>query len=138
MIRDDLTADDLVLINKRTGEEIDVAIFVQTARQAGWEKAYADVLAGYIDCGGSKSATALAWIIKSRKNGNYIYETQTEIAEQSGVSVSVVKTLFKKLIAKGFVKKVNIGKYIVSPRMIRNGDNQKGAMNLKLWTNTER
>jgi hypothetical protein len=138
MIRDNLTADDLVLVNKRTGEEIDVAIFVQTARQSGWEKAYADVLAGYIDCGGSKSATALAWLIKNRKNGNYIYETQTEIAEKSGVSVSVVKTLFKKLISKGYVKKVSIGKYMVTPRMIQNGDKYKGAMNLKLWANTER
>ena len=125
-------------VNNCDEEAIKLAGKVKVTSYNKEEQSYADMLAGYIDCGGSKSATVLAWIIKNRKDGNYIYETQTEIAEKSGVSVSVVKTVFKKLISKGYVKKVNVGKYMVTPRMIQSGDNQKGAMNLKLWTNTER
>jgi predicted transcriptional regulator len=130
-----LTPSDLIVINRRTGEELDVAIFVNTVKQTGWEKAYADVLGSYIDCGGSKSATVLSWIIKNRTSGNLILGTQIEIAEKSKASLSVVKSVIKKLIEKGFMKRENIGRYMITPRMIRNGDNVKGVINFQYWEN---
>jgi len=135
MAKDALTPNDLIVIDKRTGEELDVAIFVNTVKQTGWEKAYADVLAGYIDCGGSKSATVLAWIIKNRTSGNLVLGTQVEISEKSKVSLSVVKAVIKKLLEKGFMKRENIGRYMITPRMIRNGDNVKGVINFQYWDN---
>jgi len=127
-----------MVIDKITGEELDVAIFIDSAKKSGWEKAYAEMLSSYIKCGSAKTTDLLAWVIGSRDGSNLIQGTQEEIAEQSGVSIFVVKKVFKELYEKGFLKRVRSGCNMVSPTMIRNGDNRKGAMMLRMWDYDER
>ena len=126
-----------MLIDRVTGEEIDVAIFIEGHRKAGWEKVYAKTLSEYMSCGGAKSADILAWIITARDGKNLIHGTQKEIADKNKVCASVVKRVFKALYAKEYLKRVRSGCNMVSPKLIRNGDTMKGAMLLRLWDVTE-
>lgn len=122
-----------MVIDRVTGEEVDVAIFVERASKSGWQKAFAKVLAEYIDCAGDKSSTLLAWLIKNKDQANLILGTQSEIAGRSRVSIAVTKRVMKKLIDKGMMKLVRSGCYMITPKMMRVGDNYKGAMLLRLW-----
>lgn len=126
------------VIDNITGEVLDVAIFIDNAKKAGWEKAYAEMLSSYISCGSAKATDLLAWIIQSRDGTNLIHGTQEDIAEKAKVSIFVVKAVFKKLYKKGLIKRIRSGCYMVDPKMIRNGDNRKGAMMLRLWDYDER
>lgn len=138
MASDYFNPDTYMVIDKITGEVLDVSIFIESAKKSGWEKAYAEVLASYISCGGSKTTDLLAYIIGSRDTNNLIHGTQDEIAKSSGVSIFVVKTVFKRLYAEGYLKRVRSGCNMVSPKMIRNGDSKKGAMLLRVWDKEER
>lgn len=122
-----------MVIDKVTGEEVDIAIFVEQASANGWEKAYAKVIADYINCAGDKSSSLLAWIIKERDRSNLIQGTQKEISDKSQVSLPVVKRVLKRLVDNGMIKKVRSGCYMVSPKMIRTGRNVTGAMLLRIW-----
>lgn len=121
-----------MVVDRVTGEEVDMHIFMDKVNKSGWEKAYAKTIADYINCSGDKSSQLLAWIIKSRVN-NLIHGTQAEIAEGSKVSLPVVKRVMKRLTEKGLIKKVRSGCYMVTPKMIRNGNSVKGAIMMRTW-----
>ena len=117
-----------------TGEVVDVAIFIEQASRSGWQKAYAKVLAEYIRCGGGKSEQLLAYIIEKKDgNTNILHGTQIEIAKMSGVSRPTVARVFETLIEKGMLKKIRSGAYLVTPKMLVNGNKKVGAMVLRLW-----
>jgi polyhydroxyalkanoate synthesis regulator protein len=122
-----------ILIDTKTGEEVDIQVFFEEVKKSGWEITYAKMLADYIGCTGSSSAAVLAHIIASRRDGNLIMETQDEIIQATGKGEQTVKKVFKVLLQKGLLKKIRNGKYMLSPKIIRNGDTWKGAAMLKIW-----
>lgn len=121
------------VIDVVTGEVVDMAIFIEKVEKSGWEKAYAKTLADYINCAGDKSSMLLAWIISNREKGNLIHGTQAEIADMSKVSLPVVKRVMRKLVEKDFIRKIRSGTYMVTPKMIRNGNNVMGAIMVRTW-----
>lgn len=121
------------IVNIDTGEFLDMEIYFERTSKAGWEKAYAKVLTAYIDVAGDKSAQFLAWIIKARERSNILLGTQREMAEKSGVSMTVVKRIMKALIERDLLRKVRSGAYMLTPKMIRNGDRCIGAAMIKQW-----
>ena len=125
-----------MVIYKPTGEEVDVSILIKDARDTGWERAYAKTLADYMECAGVQSSSLLAWIIRSRDGKNLILGTQTEIGKKAKVSRGTVISIFKTLIEKKMLIKVRSGCYMVTPKMMRNGDKHRGAMLLRMWDTT--
>lgn len=124
---------DYILMKKSTGEVIDISILVQDARKNGWEKAYAELLAVYIECGGTQVTKFLAYLISNHNGKNEVLGTQELLADRAKVSISTVKKTMSILQKKGMLKKVHAGCYMLTPLMLRNGDSARGAMLLRLW-----
>jgi len=122
-----------MVMDRVTGEEIDIAIFVEEAAQAGWEKTYSKVLADFIGCAGDQPAKLLAYIIREKDSKNRLFGTQREMVEGSGVSLSTITKVFNILIERQYLKKVRAGLYMVSPKIIRAGRKTQGAMLLRIW-----
>jgi len=123
-----------MVIDRVTGEEIDVAMFIQDCGENGWERAYANVMADYIGITGKSESKILAYFIRSRqKHDNYVIGTFTAIADKTGVSRSTVVRTMKKMLGGGFIKKKQNGVYMVSPHLIRYGSKTVGVIMMKLW-----
>ena len=136
-MEDRFNPDTYQVVDVVTGEVVDMKIFIEKVSKNGWEKAYAKTLADYINCGGDKSSQLLAWIISSREK-NMIHGTQSEIAEKSNVSLPVVKRVMKKLLDKDLMRKVRSGCYMVTPKMIRNGNTVTGALMMRVWDESKK
>jgi predicted transcriptional regulator len=119
--------------DKITGEIVDVSIFIERAKQNGWEKAYAKTLGEYIKCGGGQATEFLAYILEKKDGKNMLYGTQREFANKTGVSVPVINKTIKALDKMNLIKKVRSGAYMLSPNVIRNGSNKTGVILFRLW-----
>ena len=127
--------DGFILYNKTTGEEINIDIFKHKVVSSGWEKAYTKVVAQYISCAGEQASKLLSWMILNRTGQNIITGSQSSIAEEAGVGLTLLKTVFKKLIDANLLKKKGSSIYMLSPDMIRTGHNKKGLLLLHTWDN---
>lgn len=125
--------DTYTMINDRTGEIVPVDMFVEKIPRQYWERAYAKVLAEYIGVAGTATNNVLAWLIRNKDSNNRIVGTLALIAEECGTTVPTVSTLFQKLYKKEFLKKVRNGVYMLSPTLLRHGNQNKGAVLFKKW-----
>ena len=132
-IRDRFNPATYMVVDRITGEEVDVAIFIEKASKSGWQKAYAKTLASYINIAGDKASAVLSYLIEEKDSSNLVHGTQAEIATNSGASIAVTKRVIKKLLEKDMIKIVRSGCYMLTPKMIRIGNNYQGAMLLRLW-----
>ena len=121
------------VIDLLTGEPVDVKIFIEKASQSGWEKAYAKTIAEYIECGGGSSERFLAYLIRFKDSKNMIYGTTKEMAINSSSSDAVIKRVIRRLKERGMIRKMRNGAYMITPKMIRNGSKERGAMLLRIW-----
>ena len=122
-----------MVIDRVTGEELNVDIFIEKASTAGWQKAYAKTVSEYIKCGDGKSVDLLAYIIENKEYNNIINGTQREFAQKAGVSLDVVTRTMRALQKKKLIKLVRSGCYMVSPKIMMNGNKKVGAMMFRLW-----
>ena len=134
---EDFDTTAYMVVDRATGEELDLAVFIQEVKGGYWEKAYAQTLAEYIGIAGTSTASVLAYLIKAKTGSNLVNGTVREIAEASGVTSKTVSNVFGKLKARGFLRKVRGGCYFISPKLIRTGGKVKGAMLLRLWGTME-
>jgi hypothetical protein len=130
---DRLNTATYMLIDRVTGEEIDIKIFIEKCSSDYWEKAYAKTLAEYIGITGSGYNKVLAFLLKEKNAENIIIGTVRGISEKLVISTATTTKLFGILRKKGFIKKVNNGCYMISPLLIRHGGQVRGAMMLRLW-----
>lgn len=122
-----------MVVDRVSGEEVDVAIFIEKAKVSGWQKAYAKTLSEYIKCGDGQAVKFLAYILDKKDGKNMIYGTQREFAKLSGVSVSIINRTMRALADKNLVKKVRNGCYMLSPEVMRNGSDKVGAIMFRTW-----
>ena len=121
------------VIDRVTGEEIDVAIFLEKASSKYWERAYAKTIAEYIGVGGNGATKVLAYIIKEKNVDNILIQTVRGIGKETSVDPKTVSEVLKTLREKDLVKKMRNGVYLVSPHLMRHGSKTRGAMLLRLW-----
>jgi hypothetical protein len=129
--------DKYVMINKTTGETLSVDIFIEQIPKGYWERAYAQVLAEYIGAAGTATNRVLAWLIKSKDSNNRIIGTFARIADECKTTVPTVSALFQKLYKKELLRKVQNGIYMLSPSLLRHGNQTKGAVLFKKWGDCE-
>jgi len=127
------TSDKYMLVERATGKEVPMQIFLKQSAKAGWEKAYAEQLAIFIGSVNSSTTTILAFLIKNRSQENLIYGTYKSLAEEIGVSKQTIVNVFKSLREKDMLKLVRNGVYFVSPHVIRNGYGLNGAILISEW-----
>lgn len=122
-----------MLIDRITGAEIDIKVFIEKCSEDYWEKAYAKTIAEYIGLTGSGYNKVLAFLLKEKNNENIIIGTVRGISEKLEISTSVTTKLFGILRKRDFIKKVSNGCYMLSPLLIRHGGKVRGAMMLRMW-----
>jgi len=133
-MKDRFNPSTYMVIDRITGDEVDVAMFVQETSRNGWEKAYASAMADYIGIGGDGVAKILAYFIRSRnRHDNYVIGTYKVISDKTGVSKSTVIRTMKKMLDGGHIKKKQNGVYMVNPNLIRYGSKTVGVIMMKLW-----
>jgi len=125
--------DTYTMVNDRTGEIMPVDMFIEKIPKAYWERSYAKLLAEYIGVAGTATNTVLAWLIKNKDSNNRIIGTFAFIAKECDTTVPTVSTLFQKLYKKNLLKKVHNGVYMLSPSLLRHGNQNKGAILFKRW-----
>ena len=121
------------VIDKVTGEEVDIQLFIERVTKDKWERAYAKTLADYIGIGGNASCKVLAYLISFKDSKNVINGTQEELANNMGVSKKTVNTVFGILKEKDMLKEIRSGCYFLSPKVICYGNRVHGAMLLRIW-----
>ncbi len=122
-----------MVVDRITGEELDVSIFIEKVSQSGWQKAYAKTLSEYIKCGDGKSVDLLSYMLEKKTSENIVNGTQRELAAKAKVSIGVVSRTLKALQEKEMVKLVRHGCYMLNPDILRNENNKQGAMVIRLW-----
>lgn len=125
--------DTYTMINDRTGEAVPVDMFIEKIPKDYWERAYAKVLAEYIGVAGTATNTVLAWLVTNKDSNNRIVGTFALIAKECSTTVPTVSTLFQKLYKRKLLKKVQNGVYMLSPSLLRHGNQNKGAVLFKKW-----
>ena len=101
------------------------------------EIANKEILAAYIECGGTQVTKFLAYIISNHNEKNEVLGTQEAIAKRSSVSISTVKKTMCVLQSKKMIKKVHAGCYVLNPMMLRNAGGSQGVAALKAWTDLQ-
>ena len=129
--------DRYMMIDTKTGEMLSVDIFIEQIPVGYWERAYAKILADYIGVAGTATNTVLAWLIKNKDSNNRIIGTFAHIAKECDTTIPTVSNLFQKLYKKEFLRKVQNGIYMLSPRLLRHGSQTKGAILFKKWGDCE-
>jgi len=122
-----------MVVDRVTGEEIDIRIFVEQVGKDKWEKAFAKTLSEYIGAGGNSVCSVLAYIIRNHNPQNLVLATYSEIAEECKCSPTTVGKFFKALYAKKLMHEVRGGCYFLSPNVMSYGKKSHGAMLLRLW-----
>ena len=125
--------DKYLVVDKETGEVLEIDMFIDKVPKEYWEKAYAKSLGDYVGAAGNASAEILAWILQNKSSDNVVLGSFAEIAKQCSTTKSTVSLLFQKLYGKNLMKKIRAGHYMLSPKVMRYGGNTKGAMVLRLW-----
>jgi len=126
-------ADTYAVIDKITGDEIDIKIFVERVTKDKWQKSYAQTMADYIGVGGNDACKLLAYIITEKDSKNTVHGTYEEIALGAGISRRYTASLMKRLIDRGFIKRVRNGCYFLDPDVICYGKKLHGAMLMRIW-----
>ena len=128
-----LDSSKYTVISHESGEAVEVDVFVKQTSGSYWERAYARVIADYINITGTNTSKVLAAILKKKDSNNLVVSTVREMAEDTGVSSVTVAKVFKRLQDEDLLKKVRNGKYLLSPDIMRHGSKTKGALLLRLW-----
>ena len=126
-----------MVVDRISGEEIDIKIFIEQVGKDKWEKAFAKTVAEYIGAGGNAACRVLAYIIRNHNPQNLVLATYGEIAKDCECSQTTVGKVFKALYAKKLMHEIRGGCYFLSPNVMSYGKKSHGAMLLRLWTNKE-
>lgn len=121
------------VIDRITGEEVDVRLFVERVTKDKWERAFAKTLAEYIGIGGNASCKVLAYIISFHDSKNLVHGTHAEIAKELQISKKTVTTVFGILKERDMLKEIRSGCYFLSPKVLAYGNKVHGAMLMRIW-----
>jgi len=137
MMSDYFNSATYAVIDKITGEEVPIDIFIEKASKKYWEKAYAKTLAEYINVSGNNPSKVLAYLLKNKNVDNLVLNTVRGISNELCISTAHVTNTFKALKEKGLLKTVRNGCYFLSPELLRHGSKNRGAMLVRIWEDTE-
>lgn len=122
-----------IILDQETGKTIECDVFLSTRSRLEWERVCTDVLAAFIECGGHSSTEIISYIIRNRCADNRLVDTYDSISENTKTSKSSVKRVMGRMMAKGLLKKIRNGVYMVDGSVIRYGSKSAGAAIAAIW-----
>jgi len=127
-----------IYIDKETGEELSVCVSIATTKDNNfhkvWLEDYAKIMA---ELGGAK-ITVFSHIVKNiNPISNEFGGTNREIAEDTGVSLSIVNQTIQDLIRMGFMNKKRVACYVINPNILLKGTHGKRMGLLRIYQSNE-
>jgi len=123
-----------VLVDKATGEEMSIDMYVDTSNDGAIEH-YASILENYINIGGTNTHKVLVHFLTIKTNDNIINGTVRELASKLDVSSMTVGRVIKAMQNKDLLTKVRSGCYMLSPYMLKDDVVIEGVAMINLWRN---
>ena len=115
------------LIDPESGEELVATVeVVEGERKFGWEAVWLGTLLETLEIITNKGFKVAKFLLEKRiRSENLIVASTSEIAKETGLSVSTVKRIIRKLIEANFLIRVKKGVYRVNPAVVWRGYEDK-------------
>lgn len=116
-------------INMNTGEIEDFQVTSVEERDFNFHKVWMKNFINTLDVVGNKKTKLCFWIIDHINRENQLVMTYRQIAQQTGISLETVRMTMKLLLESDFIRKVNMGCYVVNPDVVFKGP-RNGRLNV--------
>ncbi len=125
-------------VNLETGEANEIIIHKDVDSQNFVKVFMADFLVA-LGILNSKSVAVVCYILENVKySDNTLIATKQQIAEGSGTSVRTVYTVLSQLQKAGFMKRKTTGVYIINPKYIIKGNENKRRMIIDYYNKNDK
>ena len=109
-------------INEETGEVKEMQVISIEERDFNFHKIFLKNFIASLEIVGNQKTKLAYWIIDNLKPGNILPMTYRQISENSGVSLFTVNITMGILLEADFLRRINMGCYMVNPDIIFKGE----------------
>ena len=125
-------------INVQTGEVEDFQVTSIEERDFNFHKVWMKNFINTLDLVGNQKTKLCFWIIDNLDKENQLCMTYRQISEKTNISLETVRITMKLLLEADFLRKVNVGCYVVNPDILYKGS-RSGRLNvLNTYTDIEK
>ena len=108
-------------INTATGEMEDMQVTEMEDRDFNFTKIWFKTLITKLELVGNQKTKLAFWIIDHLNKENQIIMTYRQISKESKISLETVRMTMKILMDNDFLRRINIGAYVVNPDIVFKG-----------------
>lgn len=125
-------------INVQTGEVEDFQVTSIEERDFNFHKVWMKNFINTLDLVGNQKTKLCFWIIDNLDKENQLCMTYRQISEKTNISLETVRITMKLLLEADFLRKFNMGCYVVNPDILYKGS-RSGRLNvLNTYTDIEK
>lgn len=125
-------------INVKTGEVEDFQVTSIEERDFNFHKVWMKNFINTLDLVGNQKTKLCFWIIDNLDKENQLCMTYRQISEKTNISLETVRITMKLLLEADFLRKINMGCYVVNPDILYKGS-RSGRLNvLNTYTDIEK
>ena len=125
-------------VNVQTGEVEDFQVTSVEERDFNFHKVWMKNFINTLEIVGNQKSKLCFWIIDNLNKENQLCMTYRQIAEKTKISLDTVRVTMKLLLEADFLRKVNMGCYVVNPDVVYKGT-RTGRLNvLNTYTDIEK
>lgn len=104
-------------INADTGEVVEMQVTDIEERDFNFNKIFMQHFIVAMNLIGNQKSKLAFWIIDNLKNGNLITMTYRQISQVTKISLKTVSDTMRLLLEADFLRRINIGCYMVNPNI---------------------
>ncbi|ENI8162574.1 replication/maintenance protein RepL [Escherichia coli] len=108
-------------IDPKSGEPVKFQVINIEERDANFHKIWLSSVIQSLDLIGNQKIKFAFWLMEQANKSNEITLTQRQMAEKSKISLETVRRTVKALIESDFLKRKNMGVYLINPDTLFKG-----------------
>ena len=116
-------------INVNTGEVEDFQVTSVEERDFNFHKVWMKNFINTLEIVGNQKTKLCFWIIDNLNKENQLCMTYRQIAEKANMSLDTVRVTMKLLLEADFLRRINMGCYVVNPDILFKGT-RNGRLNV--------
>lgn len=125
-------------INVNTGEVEDFQVTSVEERDFNFHKVWMKNFINTLEIVGNQKTKLCFWIIDNLNKENQLCMTYRQIAEKANMSLDTVRVTMKLLLEADFLRRINMGCYVVNPDILFKGT-RNGRLNvLTIYNDAEK
>ena len=106
-------------INADTGELQEMQVTTVEERDFNFHKVWMKNFINTLEIVGNQKTKLCFWIIDNLNKENQLCKTYRQIAKETNMSLDTVRVTMKLLLEADFLRRVNMGCYVVNPDILR-------------------